>query len=298
MPENAMSVAPASPAQAGYRRSFLCGLFGSGISRSASPRIHETEASALGLQLVYRTIDFESLGLTEKDLPEMLRATERLGFNGLNITHPYKQAVMPLLDELSQGAEAIGAVNTVVFSAGRRIGHNTDASGFIAGFRRGLPDAAIRRVVQIGAGGAGSATSYAMLAAGAGEIAIFDVAAERAERLVARLAERFGSARARVCQALPESLAAADGVVQTSPVGMVGHIGTPFPASLLRAEMWVAEIVYFPLETELLKAARAMGCPTVGGEGMVVLQAADAFRMFTGAEPDGERMLRAFAASR
>lgn len=276
-------------------QSFLCGLVGSGIRRSSSTIIHETEAAALGLPLVYRVIDFAPLGLDAGDLPAMVAAAQRLGFNGLNVTHPYKQLVMPLLDDLSAEARAIGAVNTVVFSGGRRVGHNTDGAGFIANFRRVLAGASLRQVVQIGAGGAGSATAYALLAAGCAHIAIHDIDPARAEHLAHGLATQFGNGRAVACRSLAASLEAADGLVQASPVGMAGHAGTPVPTDLLRPDMWVADIVYFPLETALLRAARAIGCRTVGGEGMVVLQAAAAFRLFTGIEPNAERMMRNFS---
>jgi len=277
-------------------QSFLCGLIGSGISRSSSSIIHETEAAALGLHLVYRIIDFAGLGLTQEDLPGMVGGARSLGFNGLNVTHPYKQAIMPLLDDISPEARAIGAVNTVVFRNGRSAGYNTDGTGFLASLRRALPDARMRQVVQIGAGGAGSATAYAMLDGGCGRILLYDIDHSRSERLAGRLAAHFGGDRAGVCRSLAAGMESADGLIQASPVGMAGHPGSAVAADLLRPSMWVADIVYFPLETELLKAARAVGCRTVSGEGMVVLQAAAAFHLFTGIEPDASRMLRNFAA--
>jgi shikimate dehydrogenase len=275
-------------------RSFLCGLLGSGIKKSRSPDIHETEAAALGLRLVYRIIDFESLGLGTEALPDILRAAERLGFDGLNVTHPYKQQIIPLLDAISEEARGIGAVNTVVFSDGKRIGHNTDASGFGGCFERGLPGAALNRIVQIGAGGAGAATAHSLLGRGAGCIGLYDTDVAHAERLAANLVACFGQGRAYVISDLAAAMQEADGLVQTSPVGMTSHPGLPIPIALLRPEMWVIDIIYFPLVTELLAAARAIGCQTVCGGAMVVLQAADAFTHFTGAKPDTERMLRHF----
>lgn len=286
------------PAYAGSTgRSFLCGLFGSGVAKSRSPAIHEAEAAALGLRLVYRLIDFDSLGLAAEALPDMLRAAERLGFNGLNVTHPYKQAIMPLLDEISDEARRIGAVNTVVLSRGRRIGHNTDASGFAGCFSTGLPGAAIDRVVQIGAGGAGAATAHALLALGAGRIGLYDIDTGQAEHLATSLSGVFGKNRAFVIGDLAEAMRDADGVVQTSPVGMTSRPGLPVPLDLLRPAMWVVDIIYFPPESELLRAAKALGCRTVSGGTMVVLQAADAFRLFTGVAPNPERMLRNFMVS-
>ena len=120
----------------------LAGLIGYGIQGSLTPAMHEQEGAAQGLRYVYRRIDLQALGLGAESLPELMTAAERTGFDGLNITFPCKQAVIPLLHELSEDAAALGAVNTVVLRDGRRIGHNTDASGFAEGFRRGLPDVA------------------------------------------------------------------------------------------------------------------------------------------------------------
>jgi shikimate dehydrogenase len=219
-----------------------------------------------------------------------------MGFSGLNITYPCKQAVVPLLDQLSPDARALGAVNTVLLKDGQRIGHNTDCSGFAESFRRGLPDVRRDHVVQLGAGGAGAAVAHALLAEGVGRLAISDTDTPRAEALATDLAARFGAGRAVVVGDLAAEVAAADGLVNCTPVGMAKLPGTPLPVALLRPALWVAEIVYFPLETELLRAARAIGCRTLDGGGMAVFQAVGAFRLFTGLEPDAARMQRHFAA--
>lgn len=269
---------------------FLVGLIGEGIQLSRSPALHETEGAALGLKVHYRIIDLERLGRGPEALPELLAAAELTGFAGLNITHPCKQAVLPLLDELSDAARAIGAVNTVVFRNGRRIGHNTDASGFAEGLRRGLPDAPMTRVVLVGAGGAGAAVGYAALELGAGHLTVFDRDGERAAALADRLCSHFGPLRASASTDLAAALAPADGLIHSTPLGMASHPGTAVPAALLRPALWVAEVVYFPLETELLRTARALGCRTVDGGGMATFQASGAFAWFTGIEPDRERM--------
>ncbi len=192
-----MSAPQAAPtAVPGPRRSVLCGLFGGGIAGTRSPAMHEAEGAALGLRYVYRPIDFARLGRDASALPEMLAAAEAFGFDGLNVTHPFKQAVIPLLDDVSDDARAIGAVNTVVLRDGKRVGHNTDWWGFAESFRRFLPDAPLRRVVQVGAGGAGAAVAHAMLTLGTGTLAVHDLDAGRAEALAARLNARFGAGRA------------------------------------------------------------------------------------------------------
>ena len=275
--------------------SILIGLIGAGIQGSRSPRLHEREADALGLRCVYKLIDLERLGLSTDALPDLLKAAEWLGFAGLNVTHPCKQAVIGLLDELSPDADAIGAVNTVVLKGGRRIGHNTDWSGFAESFRREMPDAARRRVVQFGAGGAGAAVAHALLRLGAETLAVVDTDAARAEALAAALRARFGRERACAASDVTSVAATADGIVNATPLGMANYPGMALSQDLLRPELWVADVVYFPLETELLRTARARGCRTMSGGGMAVFQAAAAFRLFTGAPPDAERMLRHFA---
>ena len=274
----------------------LAGLIGSGIQASRTPAMHEREGAEQGLRLIYRLIDLDVLRLGPEALGELLTAAERMGFSGLNITYPCKQAVVPLLDQLSPDARALGAVNTVVLKDGQRIGHNTDCSGFAESFRRGLPDVRRDHVVQLGAGGAGAAVAHALLAEGVGRLAISDTDASRAEALAADLVARFGVGRAMAVDDLAAEVAAADGLVNCTPVGMAKLPGTPLPVALLRPALWVSEIVYFPLETALLRAARAIGCRTLDGGGMAVFQAVGAFRLFTGLEPDAARMQRHFAA--
>ena len=275
------------PAPAG---TVLLGLVGAGIGQSRSPAMHMAECAAQGLACDYRRIDLDVLGAGVDALPALLDRAQAAGYRGLNITYPAKQAVIALLDELSDEARALGAVNTVVFEAGRRFGHNTDCSGFAAGFRMQLPEVAMGRVVQIGAGGAGAAVAHASLQAGAGVLTVFDMDPARAAGLAAQLNAHFGPGRAAAGADLPAAIAAAQGLVHATPMGMAKHPGLPLDAALLRPDLWVAEVVYVPLETALLAAARALGAPVADGGGMAVFQAADAFRHFTGREPDAARM--------
>jgi shikimate dehydrogenase len=272
----------------------LAGLIGAGIQASRTPALHEHEGDAQGLRYLYQLIDLDQLRLDSTALPDLLQAAERMNYTGLNITFPCKQAVIPLLDELSPEARGIGAVNTVVLKDGKRVGHNTDCLGFAEGFRRGLTDAARERVVQMGAGGAGAAVAHALLSEGVRQLTIFDVDRERAESLANNLNQHFGASRAQAGRDLPGALAQADGLVNTTPMGMAKLPGSPVPAGLLRREMWVAEIVYFPLETELLRDARALGCRTLDGGNMAVFQAVKAFELFSGVVPDAQRMLEHF----
>ncbi|MEE4594838.1 shikimate dehydrogenase [Streptomyces sp. DSM 41524] len=276
------------------RESCLVGLIGSGVGPSLSPALHQREADRHGLRYLYRPIDIDPLGLGPDGVGELVRAAARLGFDGLNITHPCKQTVIEHLDGLSEDAALLGAVNTVVFGEdGRAIGHNTDWSGFARSFARGLPDAPTGEIVLLGAGGAGAAVAHALLTVGADRLTLADTDPARAAGLAGTLATRFGAARVRTVApgGLPAAVGGADGLVHATPTGMAAHPGLPLPVELLRTGLWVAEVVYRPLETPLLAAARAAGCRTLDGGGMAVFQAADAFRLFTGREPDAEQML-------
>ncbi|MBI6942811.1 shikimate dehydrogenase [Pseudomonas putida] len=274
----------------------LAGLIGRGIQLSRTPALHEHEGDAQALRYLYRLIDADQLQLADSALPQLLDAAQHTGFTGLNITYPFKQAILPLLDELSEEARSIGAVNTVVLRDGKRVGHNTDCLGFAEGLRRGLPQVPRRQVVQLGAGGAGSAVAHALLAEGVERLVLFEVDSTRAQDLVDKLNGHFGAGRAVVGTALPTALAVADGLVNTTPVGMAKLPGTPLPVELLHARLWVAEIIYFPLETELLRAARALGCQTLDGSNMAVFQAVKAFELFSGRKADAGRMQAHFAS--
>ncbi|MFJ3374572.1 shikimate dehydrogenase [Pseudomonas sp. NPDC086112] len=272
----------------------LAGLIGAGIQASRTPALHEHEGDAQGLRYLYRLIDLDQLKLDSSALPDLLMAAERMNFTGLNITFPCKQTIIPLLDELSPEARGIGAVNTVVLKDGKRIGHNTDCLGFAEGFRRGLQGVALERVVQMGAGGAGAAVAHALLSEGVQLLSIFDVDNSRAQTLANNLNQHFGFGRAVAGHDLASTLAEADGLVNTTPMGMKKLPGMPVPVELLRAQLWVAEIVYFPLETELLRNARALGCRTLDGGTMAVFQAVKAFELFSGVVPDAQRMMAHF----
>jgi quinate/shikimate dehydrogenase (NAD+) len=257
------------------------GLIGAGIATSLSPALHEREASELELDYGYRLLE-----IGDQDVGELLISAARAGFRGVNVTHPCKQDVVPHLDALSDDAAVLRAVNTVVFEDGGMSGHNTDTTGFAESFSRGLPDAELDHVVVLGAGGAGSAVAHAILGLGARRLTIVDVDREQAETCARRLGAGVGTL---------ESVADADGLIHATPTGMEHHPGLPLDEDLLHPGLWVAEVVYRPLETELLQRARELGCRTLDGGGMAVFQAADSFELFTGVEPDRDRMLRHFA---
>jgi shikimate dehydrogenase len=268
----------------------LVGLIGAGIGRSLTPAMHEAEAAAHGLRLHYQLIDLDRTGSDVALLPTLITAARAMGFAGLNITYPCKQAVIPLLDELSEEARAMGAVNTVVNRDGHLVGHNTDGSGWAWGFRRALPRADLTRVVLLGAGGAGSAIAHAVLRMGAGRLVIVDREADRAESAAASLNALYANGRVDASGEAAAALDGATGLIHATPTGMDKLPGLPLAEDLLRPDLWVAEIVYFPLETALLKAARARGCAIVDGGTMAVGQAIGAFELFTGLKADPARV--------
>ena len=274
-------------------RKLLVGLIGAGIQRSLTPALQEEEARQHGLRLHYQLIDLDQTPDAVRQLPALLASARIMGFAGLNITYPCKQAVLPLLDALSPEAQAMGAVNTVVIQGGRMVGHNTDGSGWAWGLRRSLPEADLGCVVLLGAGGAGSAIADAALRLGAAQLRLVDTDLARAGVLAEALNARFGN-RVIVQGDAAQALAGATGLIHATPTGMDKLPGMPMAAALLRPSLWVSEIVYFPLNTRLLQAARAVGCPTMDGGAMAVGQAVGAFELFTGLKADPERMGRHF----
>ncbi|MCI4591953.1 shikimate dehydrogenase [Sphingobium sp. BYY-5] len=277
---------------------YLTGLIGRDIQASLSPFLHESEADAQGFRLVYRLFDLAAEGMDAGDLPRLLDALQLAGFAGVNVTHPYKQAVIAHLDELSPQAAQIGSVNTIVFGDGRRIGHNTDVQGFAENLRAGLPSGSqFRKVVQMGGGGAGAATAHALMTMDTGTLVLFDPNTDRVRDLCVSLCSYYGEGRAIVGQDLSSGIGEADGIVNATPLGMVGYPGSAVPRDLLRPDLWVTDIVYFPLETQLLREAKAAGCVTLDGSGMTVHQAAGAFEHFTGRHADPRRMAANFRAA-
>jgi shikimate dehydrogenase len=259
--------------------------------------LHEQEAEAHGLHMAYSLFDFTDRGWADSDLEAVVASAQRLGFAGLNVTYPFKQAVIPFLDALSDAAEGIGAVNTIAFVDGKRIGHNTDVTGFSAGFRSSFGDVAPGRVLQLGCGGAGSATAHALLGLlGAEHLVLFDPDPSRVENLRAQLVARFGADRLHVTTDPQSAALDVDGLLNASPVGMSKLPGIPIDADAIQPHHWVADIIYFPLLTEFLAEAAGKGCRTLDGSGMAVHQAVDAFKIFTDRNPDIARMQASFSA--
>jgi shikimate dehydrogenase len=278
-----------SSAQPSTGQRFLTGLIGFPIAHSASPAMHEQAGNALGVHCRYQLIEIAGAG--REQLRAVLGDVKRRGFAGVNVTYPYKEAVLDLLDELSPTASAIGAVNAVVVRDGRLIGYNTDTTGFARAAARLVADSGRGSVAVIGAGGVGKAIVFALAGLGVAEIRLFDADRTRADRLAARL---HAIGRIVVAASVEDALSGVAGLVNATPVGMLPSRDTPVPAALLHDGLWVADAVYSPLWTPLLTAAKARGARTMTGRELAVCQAVDAFELFTGLKPSMVEMGNAF----
>lgn len=270
------------------------GLLGRSILASRSPHLHEQEAKKQGLELSYELFDFTDRGLADDKLPAMLDRLRADGFAGFNVTYPFKQAIIPFLDELAESAATVGAVNTVAIRDGRLIGHNTDMAGFRDAVGTDLPGVALGHVVQIGAGGAGSAVAHALLSLAVDRLDLVDLDIDRARTLRDELLRRYPGRQVNAVALDAIDTRTADGIVNATPIGMNGKLGLPIPAELVESRHWLADIIYFPAETELLRVAKKQGCRTMNGVGMVVGQAARAFDIVTSHKADSSRMRATF----
>jgi shikimate dehydrogenase len=273
-------------------RTVRVGLLGEGIGTSLTPAMHVREGRRMGLNYEYEVFDVPAGTYDTEGLRGLLDGLRFAGLAGLNVTHPYKQAVIPLLDELDEDAARIGAVNLIRFVEGRSIGSNTDWTGFAFGLARKLEHAPRRAVLQFGAGGAGAATAYALLRLGAEHVTIHDLDPQRSASLAARYQSAFPRQHVSSTDGSVDHLwQSFDGVVHATPMGMAKHPGSAFDPRDLRADAWVAEVVYLPIETELVLSARAAGRMVLDGTLMAAGQAIDSLRLITGMEPDADRVL-------
>ena len=270
----------------------LLGLIGSPIAHSAAPWMHEAAARAAGFELHYHLIEVAGAG--RDDLAAMLDGVRRLGFSGINVTYPYKEAVVPLLDALSPEAAAMGAVNTVVARDGVLTGHNTDATGFATAYRALRRDDGDAPVAIVGTGGVGKAIGFALAGCGVSHLRLFDSDRAKAQVLATQLGDR---ARVEIAASVEDAVSDAAGIVNGTPIGMLPNRDSPVPADLIRKSQWVADAVYHPLWTPLLKAAQKAGAMVMTGRELSINQAVDGFALFTGVQPPAGAIAGAFDQS-
>lgn len=255
----------------------LAGVIGAPVAHSLSPRLHGHWLMRAGARGHYVPLHVEA-----EDLPAVLSALPRAGFRGVNVTLPHKLAALSLATEATPAARAIGAANTLTFGPGGAIhADNTDGAGFLASLAEGCPEwKPAGRALVLGAGGAARAIVHALATAGM-EVEVFNRTVERTHLLAAD----FPGSTARGWEELPERMPGASLLVNTTSLGMKGQPPLVLSLDKLDQATLVTDIVYSPLETELLRAAAARGNPVVDGLGMLIHQGAPGFRRWFGAEP-------------
>lgn len=279
-------------------RRMLLGLIGANIQGSISPALFAEAFAAAAIDGYYHLVDVD--GLPGRSLRQLLDAVKTAGFAGANITYPFKEKIIPLLDAVDPEAAQVGAVNTVTIAPdGRTSGYNFDRRGWRSSFVEtlGRDSAQGKTVVQVGAGGAGRAVAFALMDLGVALLVIHDLDAARANALKVELSSDYGPSRCRIADDLEQDIAGADGVVNATQVGMRGFPGCPVPVAALKATHWAADVIYTPMETIFLKAASGAGARVLNGGGMCVHQAVEAFRCLTGVAPDLAGLHRAFDAA-
>jgi shikimate dehydrogenase len=263
-----------------------------------SPALFADAFAAAGIDGYYHLLDADRLA--ERRLPHLLGAVKTAGFAGVNVTYPFKQDIIPLLDAVDPEATEVGAVNTVAIAPdGRTTGYNFDRRGWRNSFLEvlGPESATAKTVVQVGAGGAGRAVAFALMDLGVAELILHDLDAGRANVLKAQLSSQYGASRCRLAGSLEQDIASADGIVNATQVGMRGFPGCPVPVAAIKARHWAADVIYTPMQTAFLSAALAKGARVLNGGGMCVHQAVAAFQCLTGVTPDLRRLHHTFATA-
>lgn len=258
------------------------GLIGDNIRRSKSPLLHRLAGELCGLDVRYEPLIPADLGL---DFDAAFARCAESGYRGINVTYPYKEQVFARLAIGDAQTRSVAACNTVLFGEGAPQGFNTDCTGFAAAFRANFSNSAPGRVAMAGAGGVGKAIAFALAGLGAEELAIFDPDRRKGEALAAAL-RQSANLPVRLAPSVQEAMDGAAGLVNSTPLGMVGHPGSAFPTDTLKSARWAFDAVYTPVETEFLIAARATGLSILSGYELFFHQGVDAFRIFTGVEVD------------
>ncbi|TGD43834.1 shikimate dehydrogenase [Pseudotabrizicola sediminis] len=268
------------------------GLIGDNIAKSQSPRLHRLAGAQNGRRVIYDQLVPAERGLPFDALFEWVRDN---GYRGVNVTYPYKEraaAKVTVDDPLVRG---IGAVNTVVFAEGGPHGFNTDYSGFIAAYRRVRGTAAPGPVLMIGAGGVGKAVAFGLVALGLTEIRIADRDLPKAQALAEALAAASPGLTTRTGTDAAAMAAGVSGIINCTPVGMVGYDGTPLPSENLSGAEWVFDAVYTPVDTQFLQDAMTAGLQVISGYELFFGQGVDAWAIFTGLLLDEAQMRRELA---
>lgn len=259
------------------------GLIGDNITRSKSPRLHRTAGNLTGLEVTYDRLIPKDMGLSFDEVFELARSS---GFRGINVTYPYKEIVASKVTVLDPLVRAIGAVNTVVFDADGPKGFNTDYSGFMNAYRsvRGTEPPGV--VCLIGTGGVGKAVAFGLIGLGAHTIRCVDLDPAKAENLAETLAAFGSPTQVEVSGDAVAAASGADGIINCTPLGMVGIGGTPLPADAMQGAAWVFDAVYTPVDTQFLQDATRAALTVISGYELFFGQGVDAWDIFTGVDID------------
>ncbi len=265
------------------------GLIGDNIARSQSPRLHELAGRLCGLEVTYERLVPADMGRSFEAVFETCRGE---GFRGINITYPYKEKVTNYLTVPDRAIAAIGACNTVLFGKGGPTGYNTDYTGFMAAFRAAFGKAPPGKVAMAGGGGVGKAVAFGLAGLGCQELVVYDTSPARVTPLLDALGQAGFSLEVRMASSIEEAAEEADGLVNCTPLGMVGYPGSAIPASIIGKQRWAFDAVYTPVDTEFLNECRRAGLEVVSGYELFFHQGVDAFRLFTGLEVDTAKLRR------
>lgn len=272
----------------------IVGVIGDPVEHSRSPQMHNTAFQEMGLDYVY--VPFR---VKAEQLRSAVNGFKALNVAGINVTLPHKKAVLPLMDHISEEAELIGAVNTMVFKDGVVEGHNTDARGFIASlYEKDIDSVKNMKVVVLGAGGGARAIVTGLALENVDRITIANRTPENAFRLADDMGKKTSVPIIGISlndKELPDRISECDLLVSTITAGMDPNIKLTIDPNWLQKDCVVCDIVYTPPETNLLKAAMDRGLKTVGGMGMLVHQGAISFQLWTGVPPPLETMRKALA---
>jgi len=269
----------------------LLGVLGHPVGHSLSPKIHNAALAAQGLNFVYLAFD-----VTPEGLPLAIKGLRELGMRGVNLTIPHKETAMPLLDAVEPVAERAGAVNTVVNAGGRLLGANTDVAGFIAALRLVCPaGVAGLQCLLLGAGGAARAVAVGLASEGVGKIWIYNRTLSRAEKLCAAITGWTDGPACDVATAetLERVSLSVDVLINATPYGMESGVKDPIvPVDIIHSRQCVIDLVYGQTGTPLTRVAEERGAAAIDGTEMLIIQAAESYRLWTGMEPPVEVMRR------
>jgi shikimate dehydrogenase len=269
------------------------GLIGDNIGASRAPLLHRVAGAQHGIEVTYDRLVPRDRG---KDFDALFEDVAQAGYRGINVTYPYKERAALRVSITDPLVQAMGAVNTVLFGSGRPLGFNTDYSGFLSAYRAARGDQPPGAVLLIGAGGVGRSLAFALAGLGAAELRIADLDEGRAAALAAALRGSFPALALTLGRDAAAMAQGAEGVVNATPVGMVGHDGTPLPAASMPTRGWAFDAVYTPVDTRFITAAAAAGLTAISGYELFIGQGVDAWRLFSGLPLDEARLRAELAA--